>query len=692
MPKPRKEFKHLPKRLKAASAESCDFALEASAEGESKLKKFSMTAYTGAAMNVGFGYPVVIDIAGVKANRSDMPILKGHDHEQIVGHTTDVTTSPQRIRASGVVSGAGASAAADEVIALAGNGFPWQASVGGNVLAQEFVDKGEKVTVNGRSFSGPMIVVREFQLNEISFVSLGADGATSANVAAGANNHKEHEMNEFDKWLAAMGFDPDHMEAKQVESLRETFDKLEAKKGGEGDAKKTATATVDIQAELAKARNEITADMKRVIAIRKLCAGKHDEIEAKAIDEGWTAEKVELEVLRAGRPTGEGFIAAGKLPESNVLEAALAQAGNLRDIENHFDAKTLEAAHKQYRGRMGLQQFLLEAAWQGGYDGRHFPTTDPGMKSLLQAAFSTLSLPGIMANTANKFLLQGFNAVEDSWRTISRIRSVSDFKTVTSYRMTGDAIYEKVGATGELKHATFSEESYTIAADTYGKMFSITRKDIINDDLGALNDVPMRIGRGGALKLNKVFWTEFLSNPTTKNGVSSDTDAFFSAAHNNYSTSDGVLDVDALTAMELLFYKQTDRDGNPLGLDAAILLVPPELAVTATLLASSLELRDNTANTKTPTENPHRGKFAVARSSYLSNTSITNYSTTGYYLLANPADLAVIEVAFLNGQQSPTVESADADFNTLGIQMRGYHDWGVSLADYRAGVFFDGTT
>jgi len=46
----------------------------------------------------------------------------------------------------------------------------------------------------------------------------------------------------------------------------------------------------------------------------------------------------------------------------------------------------------------------------------------------------------------------------------------------------------------------------------------------------------------------------------------------------------------------------------------------------------------------------------------------------------------VIEVAFLNGKQQPTVEQADADFRMLGVQFRGYFDFGVALQDYRAGV------
>ena len=46
----------------------------------------------------------------------------------------------------------------------------------------------------------------------------------------------------------------------------------------------------------------------------------------------------------------------------------------------------------------------------------------------------------------------------------------------------------------------------------------------------------------------------------------------------------------------------------------------------------------------------------------------------------------MIEVAFLNGQEAPTIETAEADFNVLGVQMRGYHDFGVALQDFRGGV------
>jgi hypothetical protein len=70
----------------------------------------------------------------------------------------------------------------------------------------------------------------------------------------------------------------------------------------------------------------------------------------------------------------------------------------------------------------------------------------------------------------------------------------------------------------------------------------------------------------------------------------------------------------------------------------------------------------------------------------LSDSGYTGYSATAWYLLNDPSYLSTICVSFLNGQQTPTVESADADFNTLGIQFRGYHDFGVDMAEYLGGL------
>jgi len=119
----------------------------------------------------------------------------------------------------------------------------------------------------------------------------------------------------------------------------------------------------------------------------------------------------------------------------------------------------------------------------------------------------------------------------------------------------------------------------------------------------------------------------------------------------------------------------------------AILLVPTALKVTAEQLFKELPLNQVPANNKAkPVNNPHAGKFRPVCSPYLSVTSINGNSTTAWYLLAEPSDVAALEIAYLRGTRVPTIESGETDFNTLGMQWRGYFDFGVATQDHRASV------
>ncbi len=666
------------------------------AKGEDKLPTFKMLAYTGGPMRIGYWpYPVVVELTGLTIPKRSRPILKDHDPALVVGHTTEIEVEATKLRVAGVISGT--SEAATEVVGTSINGFPWQASIGARDIKAEFVESDQKADANGQTFKGPVYIVRKATLGEISFVAIGADDKTSAKVSASADENKENEMT-FTAWLKAKGFDPENLEEKQEKFLKAAYDAeiaaaaADEKPKTEPDEKvaaatdktdppKKVEASGDQTDPAADMRANAAAESKRIAAITKLCAaGKHADIEAKAIEEGWDETKVELEVLRASRPTGPAIHDGDRESGPQVLEAAALMSGGIRgdDLLKTHGEQVVEAADKQFRRGIGLQQLLLEAAWASGYAGRSFQQDHEGV---LQAAFSTVGLSGILSNVANKFLLEGFMSVEDAWRQIASIRPVKDFKTITSYRMTGDMEYEEVGPDGELHHGTVGEESFTNQAKTYGRMFVITRQDQINDDLGALTVQPKKIGRGGALKFNKVFWTAFMDNA-----------AFFKTANKNYKAgATTALSIDSLTAAILLFLEQTDADGDPVAVTPRKLLVPAALDVTATQLMSSLKLNETTtANKAKPSDNPHAGKFDPVMSRYLSDSNISGNSALAWHLLADPADLAVIEAVFLNGQQEPTVEQAMANFNTLGIQFRGYFDFGVAKKEHRAGVKMKG--
>jgi hypothetical protein len=674
------------------------FVIEAAADDKTKVRKINIIGYTGGAMRLGgWYYPVVVALDGVKFS-DQIPIYINHsgdyDMNYILGQTDKVEIKKNQIIASGQVMGE--SDEAKQVLALADKGFKWQASIGARPEQTEFVGEGKSVKVNGQSFEGPINVVHKSTLYEISFVARGADNNTSASIAAGNFFDKEYiTMNRkqmIEKILASADnkLTREQLDAKTDDELKAMAEKIGGDvKAGADDKKNEPGKKPEVKAQdqpnqtqevAEQIRASAAAEMERISKIKKICAGQHSEIEIQAIRENWTEDKTTLEVLRASRQQNVPIASREQqqqLPKLMEIAAIMAGGISADTLVKQYGEQNVEAARKMYRGGISLQQLLIEGAALNGYQHRGYGLrADSDIRQVLQAAFSTLTIPGILSNTANKYMLEAYMAVEQVWRKIAKIRPVKDFKTVTGYRMTGALQFEEVGPTGELKHGTLGEESFANKAKTHGKMLTITRTDIINDDLGAFMSLLKMLGRGAILQLNKVFWGIFLNNAT-----------FFVADHNNYQTGSGsALGINGLTAAELLFKNQKDADNNPLGVAPRILLVPNALSVLARQLMASVELRENTLNSKYPTANPHAGNFQVENSSYLSDSSLTGYSSTGWYLLADPNDVAVIEVVFLNGQDSPIIESAEADFNVLGVQFRGYFDFGVALQDYRGGV------
>lgn len=658
---------------------------------------------------VGFMTPVVVDLAGLKATSQRIPAFLNHDPNQIVGLTDAVEIDRAGVRLKGIVTAE--DGPAQTVVSNARNGFAWQASIGAEILRQEYVKTGEKVTVNGHESQGPLLIAREARLYEISFVPLGADGNTSASVAAHLTS-KGQPMT-FEAYLAARGADAAKPDPTKLAALRADYEREHHAAQGAtttattaqtesvaGGSQQTVASVIESASRVGRQtleevmsahraeqdrQRQITDLVAEAIRDRPASADEFERIGKTGIECQSPVRDVEIAILRV-RASGPSRVVGGgdRRVSQRVIEAAVCLSGGLDDPEKHFDETTLNAADTRFPQGLGLQDLFLLAARENGYTG--FGISD--LRNVLRFAFgmdvkasgfSTLSLPGILSNVANKYLLTAFNAVETGWRDIAAIRRVSDLKSITSYTLTSSGAYQKIGPSGEIKHATLGETGYSNKADTYGQMFSITREHIINDDLGALTAVPSKLGRNGALTLNEVFWTEFLADLNT----------FYSAGHANVSTGAGsALSSAGLQAALLKFRKQTGPDSKPLGVMPKLLVVPVELEITAGELMTSNVVNTGGSSTtdKVPNRNVWSSKFGIVSSSYLSNSSITGYSTAAWFLVADPADLAVIEVAFLNGRQVPTIESADAEFNVLGVQMRAFHDFGVAKQEYRASV------
>jgi hypothetical protein len=659
----------------------------AEGDGDGGQPSFDIVAYTGGAMELGgWDAPVVVDLKGISFGNSLVANLD-HDQSKRVGHVTATDNAAGQLTLSGKVSAA--TDAAREVVESAAKGFIWQASIEASPDELREVASGKTVKVNGQEFTGPLYVAARSTLRGFAFVSHGADDNTTVSIAAQVAHVKEISMDpKIKAWAEAMGLDVDNATSEQIATIEANYNNRQTPKAtvtptlADGiEARKVEKARVDAITEYAL--NACEKHPFQMDAVKDLAQ--------KAIDKKWTVDKFRLELMESTTPAGHGVFGdrEGSRITNRILEAAVCQTGRLDNHEDLFRDEELQAAHDRFPHGIGLNQLILMGAENNGYRSNHssvvtleaqraaFGMTGP--QSIHANAFSTVSIPNVLAATANKFLREGWDAVDMTPMAIASVRPVRDFKQITTVSLTGHLMFEELGASGEIKHGEIADMTYTNQADTYARMLAITRKDIINDDLGALTSVPRRLGRGGALKLNDIFWTAFLNNTS-----------FFASGNSNVNTGVADMTIGGLEATETIFLDQTDPDSKPLGVQAKILLVPTALKAAAMALMASERVIDGTSTGKQGDANIYRGRFRVESSPYMSNASYTGYSAAAWYMLAEPAELPVVEIVALNGNVEPVVETADASFNVLGIQMRGYSDVGVSQQEYRGGVRADG--
>ena len=593
-------------------------------------KRMSIVAYNGGLMNVAWGLPVGIELSGLKwRDDQAVPILcqhKTYTLDAICGQATKISHDGKTLKIDADFMPV--SQDAKKVHDLAKAGFKFQASVGVSAKDVLYVGKEESCKLNGEEVKGECYIVRAGVLNEVSIVPLGADGSTKTAIAA-AHQGKEGNM-------------PDEDKNKPVQA------------GTQPDA-----ATV----EAAK-----TAERERAASLITACKG-HEDILAKAVTEGWTAEKAELECLRAekaaaeqakieaARPGAPAIIdlkaSAPKDAKTVVAAACMGAAMSDANVEATCKGADLDAAHD-----LGITRLSdIFAAFGFAYR----PGDNASMTKAIKAAFSNADIPNVLSNVAHKFVLAGFGAVGDDWRKISRAVPVVDFKAVKGVRLVMGGLLKPLAKGGELQHVDLSDEARSIQAATKGSIVGITREDLINDDLGVLSLVPERFGQMAGRTINKdVFGT--LST---------------TGSHYGANTS-GALNLANLASAYALALAIKDSDGNPLGAIPNRILCSPSNFLTAKNIYQSEHITG--ASSKEGRDNVMRNILEPVTSPWLSGTK---------YWLFN-SSFPLVDVAFLNGRQTPVVETAEANFSQLGIEMRCYFDYGPSAGEYKAALYSTG--
>lgn len=626
---------------------------EVPAKDGDKPVKCAGVAYSGGSFHQWWSsLPCYVDLKGMKL-AEQVCLMYNHDYDpECRLGVVDVKNNGKTLEIEGEFDTGNKLA---QSIIRAGKKFNWQLSIGCSNDKVERIPENQTETLNGQTINGPALVVRDSTLREVSVVALGADMKTGMEIKAS---------------LMAPEIDEEPEEEPTVEDTQATVENApEATETAPENTETTAGQTT--AAEIATEETETTETTETITTEEEITMNEELETKLNAIVDGISklTERVEATESKlnaqASRPAPEIVVQNNDdTATSDVLAAAVEQAMGVEVA----DTKAAEIADKRYHGQMGLRQLYTEAAHAAGWNGYLNNGNMGEAVNAIKANFSNIALPGILSNAVNKRIKAGFEYAEDAWRQIAEITSVSDYKKFSTYALNAKGDYEEVPNGGTIQSGELAETSYDNQLKRYGLMFSIDEMDIINDDMGAINTRAFQFGRKASLKLNKVLWTLFQNDGS-----------FFTAGNGNLVTSAGALNAENLAKLVKAFRKQTDANGDILGYEPKILLVPSALEVEAQKLYNDMEIRDNTASKQYLVGNPWRNKFTPVASAYLE-------SDDDYYLLADPTIAATVQVAFLNGQQAPVVESNPTSFDTFGISYRGKFSFGVAFADAKAGV------
>lgn len=278
----------------------------------------------------------------------------------------------------------------------------------------------------------------------------------------------------------------------------------------------------------------------------------------------------------------------------------------------------------------------------------------------------------LLANVAEKSMLKGYDEAEETFQLWTARGEASDFKPISRVDLNSFPSLSKVIEGAEYTYGTVGDRGETIQLASYGKLFSISRQAIINDDLSAFTRIPQRMGRAAIRTVGDLVYAILTSNPNMSDGV-----ALFHATHNNLLTAAGI-NTASVDAMRVAMGTQTDdsKNAHALNIRMANVIVPMALGGTANVVANS-EFEVGASNKNNTIPNSVRGTFDV-----ISDARLDADSASSWYGTANSGSHDTIEVSYLDGQDAPFLESKDG-WNVDGAEFKVRIDAAVSPLDFR---------
>lgn len=541
-------------------------------------------------------------------------------------------------------------------------------SIGYRVDEAVWVKKDETAIIEGKTFTGPVQVVTKWTPRELSAVPIGADANAKARAEAHQNlnsvvQKEELSMNEqIRKMLESKGLPATATDEEALAFLAGLEARQDPEAGNDPDLEQIRADATGVERERIREIDALLTRYECQDMARDLIVG------GKSLEEASRAVLDEVH-KRSKNPGFSGVILVGD--ERDKFRATAAHALELR---SGMTVAVPAPGAQELRG-FTLPEMARECLRMAGVNHHG------SIKEMVGRALTSSDFPYLLANLATKSLQQAWEQQQETWRVWCGIGSVSDFKTYYDNALSEHDDLEEVPESGEIKYGSFSEkppETYKIA--TYAKKFRLTRVMIINDDLGALVDLPARRAEAAGRKVSDVVYAVIVSNGNMGDGY-----ALFSTDHANdavsgHRASPGVAQIaEAIRAMGV---KKDIAGKSHLNIRPEYFLAPKALEGVAEVFFRSEKFADsNTVATDSSLAatrvNPYSGNYFTR----VYEPRLDDDSLTAWYLAGSRGK--TVKVVFLNGVQAPLLEMQQPGFTIEGVEYMVSIDVGAYATDHR---------
>jgi hypothetical protein len=331
---------------------------------------------------------------------------------------------------------------------------------------------------------------------------------------------------------------------------------------------------------------------------------------------------------------------------------------------------------RQYRG-MSLLEIGREYLQERGIETRGMDRMRLATEILQfrSGAMGVSDFGTLFANVANKRMRSAYEENQGTYtQWARRAPNAPDFKNINIVQLSGAPDLVRTNEHGEFTYGTFKDAGVSYAVVTYGRMVSLTRQAIVNDDLRAFERLVTMFGASSSRLENRLVYSQLTGNPVMGDGTT-----LFHADHKNLASgAPSALQLSSLKAGRTAMRLQKGLQNEELNLAPNFLIVPASLEQDAYQLTSANyvpakqadvnEFRAGGRTSLTPIVEPILDGVAGG--------------TTAWYLASSNSQVDTVEYCYLDGAEGPVIES-QTGFEVDGVTWKCRLDFAAKAVDHR---------